>query len=169
MDAWGLNTDSLQEDPWDYVHMTTWNFLPFLLKRVGVAPAWAVRIVFAVWFAATRGICRGLRASPLRHSKQFTPSLRARFTLTTMQTAYIGMGANLPSPAGPPAATLAAAVARLAILRPRRCRSSLYSTAPVGFADQPRFTQRRRRPRNRTFPAYPARATCLIIERGYRS
>jgi hypothetical protein len=52
MDAWGLNTDSLQEDPWDYVHMTTWNFLPFLLKRVGVAPAWAVRVVFVVWYAA---------------------------------------------------------------------------------------------------------------------
>jgi len=52
MDVWGLNTASLQEDPWDYVHITTWNFLPFLLKRVGVAPAWAVRIVFAVWFGA---------------------------------------------------------------------------------------------------------------------
>jgi len=50
MDAWGLNTHSLQEDPWDYVHMTTWNFLPFLLRRVGIAPAWAVRIVFAVWY-----------------------------------------------------------------------------------------------------------------------
>ena len=52
MDVWGLNTGSLQEDPWDYVHMTCWNFLPFLLQRVGAAPAWAVRIVFAVWFAA---------------------------------------------------------------------------------------------------------------------
>jgi hypothetical protein len=51
MDAWGLATDSLHEDPWDYVHMTTWNFLPFLLKRVGVAPAWAVRVTFALWFA----------------------------------------------------------------------------------------------------------------------
>jgi hypothetical protein len=52
MDAWGLATDSLHEDPWDYVHMTTWNFLPFLLKRVGIAPVWAVRVVYAVWFAA---------------------------------------------------------------------------------------------------------------------
>ncbi|MFZ1012957.1 MAG: hypothetical protein WAN28_06395, partial [Terracidiphilus sp.] len=51
MGSWGLATNSLKEDPWDYVHMTCWNFLPFLLKRVGVAPAWAVRIVFAVWFA----------------------------------------------------------------------------------------------------------------------
>jgi hypothetical protein len=52
MDAWGLATDFLHEDPWDYVHMTTWNFLPFLLKRVGVAPAWAARLAFAVWFTA---------------------------------------------------------------------------------------------------------------------
>jgi len=60
MDAWGLATDSLHEDPWDYVHMTTWNFLPFLLKRVGVAPAWAVRAVFAVWFAALAALAATL-------------------------------------------------------------------------------------------------------------
>lgn len=53
--------------------------------------------------------------------------------------AYIGMGANLPSPAGAPDATLAAATARLATLGQVVARSSLYSTAPVGFADQPRF------------------------------
>ena len=35
MDAWGLNNESMAEDPWDYVHITTWNFLPFLLRRVG--------------------------------------------------------------------------------------------------------------------------------------
>ncbi len=51
MDAWGLNTDSMTWDPWDYVHITTWNFLPFLLKRVGVAPGWVVRVAFAVWVA----------------------------------------------------------------------------------------------------------------------
>jgi hypothetical protein len=49
MDAWGLNTDSMKEDPWDYVHITTWNFLPFLLKRVGAAPAWVVHRVLVVW------------------------------------------------------------------------------------------------------------------------
>jgi len=54
-------------------------------------------------------------------------------------TAYIGMGANLPSPAGRPAATLAAALEHLQSLGRIVCRSSLYSTAPVGFADQPRF------------------------------
>jgi len=56
-----------------------------------------------------------------------------------MRTAYIAMGANLPSPIGPPAATLHAAVARLATLGRVLHRSSLYSTAPVGLTDQPRF------------------------------
>jgi 2-amino-4-hydroxy-6-hydroxymethyldihydropteridine diphosphokinase len=56
-----------------------------------------------------------------------------------MQTAYIGMGANLASSAGPPESTLAAAVLRLESLGHVVCRSSLYSTEPVGFAEQPRF------------------------------
>jgi hypothetical protein len=49
MNAWGLNTEDMTYDPWDYVHITTWNFLPFLLRRVGVAPKWAVDAAFAVW------------------------------------------------------------------------------------------------------------------------
>ena len=56
-----------------------------------------------------------------------------------MLTAYIALGANLPSHVGPPAATLAAAVGNLQSLGPILRRSALYSTAPVGFADQPRF------------------------------
>ena len=52
MDAWGLNTETLTQDPWDYVHITTWNFLPFLLRRAGAAPAWVVDLAFAVWSAA---------------------------------------------------------------------------------------------------------------------
>jgi hypothetical protein len=49
MDAWGLNNESMTQDPWDYVHITTWNFLPFLLRRVGAAPEWVVKITFAIW------------------------------------------------------------------------------------------------------------------------
>ena len=49
------------------------------------------------------------------------------------------MGANLPGNVGPPDATLAAAVIRLGALGRVSARSSLYSTAPVGYADQPRF------------------------------
>ena len=56
-----------------------------------------------------------------------------------MQTAYIGMGSNLSSWAGGPEATLAAAASRLQSLGRLVSRSSLYSTAPVGYADQPRF------------------------------
>ncbi|HWG19226.1 MAG TPA: 2-amino-4-hydroxy-6-hydroxymethyldihydropteridine diphosphokinase [Terracidiphilus sp.] len=56
-----------------------------------------------------------------------------------MPTAYIALGANIPGPAGPPEATLAAAADGLGAVGRVVCRSSLYSTAPVGFADQPRF------------------------------
>jgi len=56
-----------------------------------------------------------------------------------MLTAYIALGANLASWAGPPEVTLAAAVERLGGLGRVTARSSLYSTEPVGFAEQPRF------------------------------
>jgi hypothetical protein len=52
MEAWGLNNEPMMQDPWDYVHITTWNFFPFLLRRVGAAPAWVVDSAFAVWGAA---------------------------------------------------------------------------------------------------------------------
>jgi hypothetical protein len=51
MDAWGLNTDAMTYDKWDYIHITTWNFLPFVLRRVGEAPEWVVKIAFALWYA----------------------------------------------------------------------------------------------------------------------
>lgn len=56
-----------------------------------------------------------------------------------MPLAAIALGANLPSPAGPPDVTLAAAVTRLASVGRITACSSLYSTAPVGVTDQPRF------------------------------
>jgi 2-amino-4-hydroxy-6-hydroxymethyldihydropteridine diphosphokinase len=56
-----------------------------------------------------------------------------------MLTAYIALGANLASWAGPPEVTLAAAVERLGGLGRVTARSSLYSTEPVGFAEQPWF------------------------------
>jgi hypothetical protein len=64
MDAWGLNTLAMTQDPWDYVHITTWNFLPFLLRRVGVAPGWVVNSALTVWvagIAALAAVC-GLTA-----------------------------------------------------------------------------------------------------------
>jgi hypothetical protein len=61
MDAWGLNNHSMTEDQWDYVHITTWNFLPFLLRRVGEAPAWVVHLAFTIWGAAIVGFCWSLQ------------------------------------------------------------------------------------------------------------
>lgn len=52
MSAWGLTNVPMTQDPWDYVHITTWNILPCLLKRAGAAPAWAVHITFVVWWIA---------------------------------------------------------------------------------------------------------------------
>jgi hypothetical protein len=56
MDAWGLNNHAMTEDPWDYVHITTWNFLPFLLQRVGEAPRWVVKVCFVSWATGLTGL-----------------------------------------------------------------------------------------------------------------
>src|SRR5512146_996977 len=56
-----------------------------------------------------------------------------------MHTAYIALGANLPSPAGLPPDTLLAAVRQLGTLGNVKQQSSLYRTEPVGFTDQPLF------------------------------
>ena len=65
MAAWGLNTEAMTQDPWDYVHITCWNFLPFVLKRVGEAPIWVVRIAFGVWLAGLAGL--GATLARIRH------------------------------------------------------------------------------------------------------
>ena len=56
-----------------------------------------------------------------------------------MPTAAIGLGANLPSVAGAPAETIAAAIERLAEYGRVAARSGFYRTAPVGYVDQPAF------------------------------
>jgi hypothetical protein len=61
MEAWGLNTEEMTQDSWDYVHITTWNFLPFLLKRVGAVPAWVVKTAFATWLAGIGALAWTLR------------------------------------------------------------------------------------------------------------
>ena len=50
MNQWGLSNDAMKEDPWDYVHITAFNFLPFLLARAGKAAAWLVELLTVVWF-----------------------------------------------------------------------------------------------------------------------
>ena len=49
--AWGLNTPTMFADPWDAAHITSWNFLPSLLRHIGVAPLWVVHVLYGVWFA----------------------------------------------------------------------------------------------------------------------
>lgn len=56
MHAWGLDTDAMHEDPWDYVHITTWNFLPFLLRRVGAAPRWVTDTTLVIWGSAVAAL-----------------------------------------------------------------------------------------------------------------
>jgi uncharacterized membrane protein (DUF2068 family) len=68
MDAWGLNTEAMNWDPWDHAHVTTWNFLPFLLRRVGVAPGWVVNAALAIWLAGTAAL--GTALLRLRNSLQ---------------------------------------------------------------------------------------------------
>jgi hypothetical protein len=56
MDAWGLNTDSMGYDQWDFQHITCWNFLPFVLKRIRSASRLAMDVAFAAWYAALAGL-----------------------------------------------------------------------------------------------------------------
>jgi hypothetical protein len=50
-EAWGLNTPTMFEDPWDAAHITSWNFLPSLLRHIGVTPLWVIHVLYGVWFA----------------------------------------------------------------------------------------------------------------------
>ena len=74
MDAWGLSNHAMMEDDWDYVRITTWNFLPFVLKRVGAAPEWVVRTVSAVWATAVVALLSVL--SRLALSRAISPNGR---------------------------------------------------------------------------------------------
>jgi hypothetical protein len=56
MDAWGLTNQAMTEDSWDYQHITTFNFLPFVLQRVGQAPYWLIDAVLSLWSAMLVGL-----------------------------------------------------------------------------------------------------------------
>jgi hypothetical protein len=72
MSAWGLTNTAMREDAWDYVHITTWNFLPFLLKRVGKAPAWVVEVLTVLWLTVLGALIALLGvASRLAAKRQF--------------------------------------------------------------------------------------------------
>jgi hypothetical protein len=65
MQAWGLTNYAMKWDDWDYVHITTWNFLPFVLKRVGTTPSWVVKTVTALWIVGIAALL-GLLTTMLR-------------------------------------------------------------------------------------------------------
>ncbi len=88
-----------------------------------------------------------------------------RDRLEEMHTAYIGMGSNLASWAGPPEATLAAAAWRLESIGRVVGRSSLYSTAPVGFAGAAAICECCCRLCDGARAAATARARCLRLSR----
>jgi hypothetical protein len=51
MGQWGLQNEQMKSDPWDYIHITTFNLLPFLLARAGNAARWVVQLLYVIWFA----------------------------------------------------------------------------------------------------------------------
>jgi hypothetical protein len=69
MDQWGLVNDSMSYDPWDFAHITAFNFLPFLLARIGKAAGWVVRLVTVVWSVALAALV-SLLAFICRESNQ---------------------------------------------------------------------------------------------------
>jgi 2-amino-4-hydroxy-6-hydroxymethyldihydropteridine diphosphokinase len=81
-------------------------------------------------------------------------------------TAAIGLGANLPSVAGPPAETIAAAIDRLAEYGRVAARSAFYRTAPVGYIDQPAFVNAAALLETELRPQ-PLLKTLLEIERSF--
>jgi hypothetical protein len=42
----------MRYDQWDYQHITTFNFLPFVLRRMGAAPSLMVGAAFSAWLCA---------------------------------------------------------------------------------------------------------------------
>ena len=56
-----------------------------------------------------------------------------------MPLAAIALGSNLPSSFGPPESRLREGIERVGQLGEVRAVSSFHDTAPVGYADQPRF------------------------------
>jgi len=60
LESWGLVNSFMRQDSWDWAHITTWNFLPCVLGRVGMAPLSVVRMLEWVWVGALVGLIAGL-------------------------------------------------------------------------------------------------------------
>jgi hypothetical protein len=79
----------MTEDPWDYVHITTWNFLPFLLRRVGAAPGWVVQLCFAVWITGMTALgCTLWRLREVLVSGPLNDDTEARAAFSAVPTTH---------------------------------------------------------------------------------
>jgi hypothetical protein len=45
----GIDLPGVVPDSFDALHIRTWNFMPSLMRHVGVAPMWVVRLLDGVW------------------------------------------------------------------------------------------------------------------------
>jgi hypothetical protein len=45
----GIDLPGAVSDSWDALHVRTWDFMPSLMRHVGVAPLWVVRLLDSVW------------------------------------------------------------------------------------------------------------------------
>jgi hypothetical protein len=45
----GIDLPGAVTDSFDALHVRTWNFMPSLMRHVGVAPLWVTRVVDVVW------------------------------------------------------------------------------------------------------------------------
>jgi hypothetical protein len=45
----GIDLPGAVGDSWDALHVRTWNFMPSLMRHVGVAPLWVVRLLDSIW------------------------------------------------------------------------------------------------------------------------
>ncbi len=45
----GIELPGAVTDSWDALHVRTWNFMPALMRHVGMAPSWVVRLLDVVW------------------------------------------------------------------------------------------------------------------------
>ena len=62
----GIDLPGAVTDSWDALHVRTWNFMPSLMRHVGVAPLWVVRTLDVVWVVmAVALVCAVVRMARL--------------------------------------------------------------------------------------------------------
>jgi hypothetical protein len=71
----GIDLPGAVGDSWDAVHVRTWNFMPSLMRHVGVAPMWVLRLLDAVWVGmAVALICVVVRMVRLLRREGLRPA-----------------------------------------------------------------------------------------------